>query len=118
MKKDGTVDLKISAENGEEYLLCDKSKASTIVKKILKAIKPAKTTVSMKKGKAYTVKMKKRYAEESIKKISYSSSDKKVAKVDKNGKVLAVKKGTATVKAKVTLKDGTAKTISMKVKVK
>jgi len=41
-----------------------------------------------------------------------------VATVNKNGKITAKKKGSVTVKAKVTLKNGTTKTVSMKIKVK
>lgn len=53
-----------------------------------------------------------------VSKITYSSSKKSVAKVDKNGKVTAKKAGTATIKAKVTLKNGKTKTVTMKVTVK
>ena len=53
-----------------------------------------------------------------VDKITYTSSKKSVATVNKNGKITAKKKGTAKVKAVVTLKDGTKKTVTMKVKVK
>ena len=36
----------------------------------------------------------------------------------KNGNIIAKKKGNVTVKVKVTLKDGTTKTVKVKVKVK
>ena len=42
----------------------------------------------------------------------------KIVKVDKNGNIIAKKKGNVTVKVKVTLKDGTTKTVKVKVKVK
>lgn len=53
-----------------------------------------------------------------VDKITYTSSKKSVVTVNKNGKITAKKKGTAKVKAVVTLKDGTKKTVTMKVKVK
>lgn len=53
-----------------------------------------------------------------VKKITYASTKKLVAKVDKNGKITAKKAGTATIKATVTLKNGEKKTVTMKVKVK
>ena len=53
-----------------------------------------------------------------VAKITYVSSNSSVAKVSKTGKITAKKVGTVTIKAKVTLKDGSTKTVSMKIKVK
>lgn len=53
-----------------------------------------------------------------VSKITYTSGKKSVAIVTKSGKVKGKKKGTATIKAKVTLKNGKTKTVTMKVKVK
>lgn len=56
-----------------------------------------------------------------IKKITYKSSDKSIAKVSKKGKVTAVKKGGATVKVKVKYtykKKSYKKNLNFKVKVK
>jgi mannan endo-1,4-beta-mannosidase len=55
---------------------------------------------------------------ENVSKITYTSSKKSVATVNKNGKITAKKAGTVQVKAKVTLKNGKTKTVTMKVKVK
>lgn len=55
---------------------------------------------------------------ENIKKITYTTSNKSVAKVNKNGTITAKRKGSVTVRAKVTLKNGKTKTVSMKVKVR
>lgn len=55
---------------------------------------------------------------DNVAKITYTSSDKSTVKVDKNGNIIAKKKGNVTVKVKVTLKDGTTKTVKVKVKVK
>ena len=49
------------------------------------------------------------------KKVKWTSSNSKVAKVDSKGKVSAVSKGTATIKA--TSLDGSNKTVTCKVKV-
>ncbi len=47
---------------------------------------------------------------DSIRSIKYTSSNKKVAKVgSSSGKITALKKGNATITAKVTMKDGTVK---------
>ena len=55
---------------------------------------------------------------ENVAKITYKSSKKSVVSVNKNGKITGKKKGTGKVTAEVTLKDGTKKTVKMKVKVK
>ena len=49
--------------------------------------------------------------------IIYSTADKKIATVSKSGKVTAKEKGTVKVKATVILKNGSTKTVTMKIKV-
>lgn len=56
----------------------------------------SKTKVTVTKGKTYTLKVN-----GTKQKVIWSSSNKKVASVSSKGKVTAVKKGTATIKAKV-----------------
>ncbi len=51
-------------------------------------------------------------------KVTYSSTNKSVAKVSKTGEITGVKKGKATIKAKFELADGTKRTIKVKVNVK
>ena len=46
-----------------------------------------------------------------VKKITYKSSKKSIAKVSKNGKITGKKAGTAAIKAKITLKNGMKKTV-------
>lgn len=53
-----------------------------------------KTSVTLRKGKTYQLKLK-----NATKKVTWKSSNKKVAVVGKKGKVTAKKKGTATIKA-------------------
>ena len=76
-------------------------------------IKLNKTKVSIFKGKGYTLKLSGASG-----KIKWSSSKTSVVTVNANGKITAKKKGTAVVKATVTLKSGKKKTVTMKVKVK
>lgn len=56
----------------------------------------SKKKKTLKIGKSFTLKVKNAEG-----KVKWSSSKKKVAKVNKNGKVTALKKGKATIKAKV-----------------
>ena len=74
--------------------------------------------MSVAKGKKTTVKLSSKLDMDNVAKITYTSSDKSKVKVDKNGKITAKKKGNVTVKVKVTLNDGTTKTVKVKVKVK
>lgn len=53
-----------------------------------------------------------------VSKITYKTSKKSVATVDRNGKVKAKTKGTDTVTAKVTLKNGKTRTVKMTITVK
>ena len=62
--------------------------------------------------------LKKTLNMENVKSIQYSVSKKSVASVTKKGVVKGKKAGSAVVRAKVTLKNGKAKTVRMKVKVK
>lgn len=55
-----------------------------------------KTKVTIKQGETYTLKVK-----DTSRKITWTSSNKKVATVNSKGKVSAKKKGTATITAKV-----------------
>lgn len=64
----------------------------------VKVVKPKinKTSKTIVKGKTYDLKIS-----GTSSKVTWSSSNKSVAKVSSKGKVTAVKKGTATIKAKV-----------------
>jgi hypothetical protein len=114
---DANGSVSVSLADGN-YVLVTKSEANAINKAIKATIKPAKTKATVKKDKNTTFKLSSKLNKSNIKKITYSTSKKSVAKVSKSGKITAKKKGTATIKAKVTLKNGTTKTVQMKIKVK
>ena len=114
--KDGN--LKFSLSKGGDYTLLSTKEAAKIEKAILKTVAPKKTKVTVKKGKATTFALSSKLNKNNVKKITYKSSKKSVATVNKKGKITAKKKGTAFVKATVTLKNGKTKTVSMKITVK
>lgn len=116
VSKDG--DLNITIKDKGNYVLLNKEDSKAVIKKIVKTIKVKNSSKTVKKGKSSTVTMSKGLDKRNVAKISYTSTDKSVATVNKKGKVLAKKKGRATIKVKVTLKNGTTKTVTMKVKVK
>lgn len=115
VNKNGNVSVK--AEEGE-YQLLNEKETKALQKEILKTVTPKTGNVSVDKGKKTIVKLSSKLDMDNVAKITYTSSDKTKVKVDKNGKITAKKKGNVTVKVKVTLNDGTTKTVKVKVKVK
>ena len=99
------------------YALINEAEAKTMSNAIVKQIAFKKNAVSVKKGKRKKATLAAGLNLENVAKITYTSSKKSVAKVDKNGKVTAKKAGKAIIKAKVTLKNGKTKTIKMTVTV-
>ena len=117
-KTDKDGNLKFSLAKGGDYTLLSTKEAAKIEKAILKTVAPKKTKATVKKGKATTLALSSELNINNVKKITYKSSKKSVATVNKKGKITAKKKGTASVKATVTLKNGKTKTVSMKITVK
>ena len=114
--KAGNVVMTI--KNSGDYKLISKADATALIKKILKTVKPAASSKTVKKGKSTTFTFSKSLNMKNVAKITYVSSNSSVAKVSKTGKITAKKDGTVTIKVKVTLKGGSTKTVSMKIKVK
>lgn len=114
--KDGSVSLTFKGEG--TYVVKTQAEVKAEAKQIAKTVKPAKTTVKVAAKKTTVFKWNKKLNMENVAKITYKSSKKSVVSVNKNGKITGKKKGTGKVTAEVTLKDGTKKTVKMKVKVK
>ena len=74
------------------------SKGVTVTTPVKPSVKLDKTSLTLTKGKTYTLKTT---VTGTNKAVSWSSSNSSVASVDKNGKVTAKTKGTATITAKV-----------------
>ena len=74
------------------------SKGVTVTTSVKPSVKLDKTSLTLTKGKTYTLKTA---VTGTNKAVSWSSSNSSVASVDKNGKVTAKTKGTATITAKV-----------------
>lgn len=114
--KDGSVSLTFKGEG--TYVVKTQAEVKAQAKQIAKTVKPAKTTVNVATKKTTVFQWSKKLNMENVAKITYKSSKKSVVSVNKNGKITGKKKGTGKVTAEVTLKDGTKKTVKMKVKVK
>ena len=114
--KDGTLHVNLAA--GSDYRMLSAAEIKNVEKAVLKTVAVKKTTASIKAGKNTKIQLSSKLDLDNVKKITYTSGKKSVAAVDKSGKITAKKKGTVTIKAKVTLKNGKTKTVSMKIKVK
>ncbi|MDD7176457.1 MAG: glycosyl hydrolase [Lachnospiraceae bacterium] len=116
VSKEGTVNVSMTEK--KVYELVTEAKAKELSNQIKATVKAAKTSLTVKNGKTTKAKLHGGLNMNNVKTITYASTKKSVAKVDKNGKITAKKAGTATIRATVTLKNGTKKTVTMKVKVK
>lgn len=116
VSKDGSITFDLPA--GADYELISTAEAKTVEKAVLKTVKVKKTSASVKAGKKTSIQLSSKLNMDNVKKVTYTSGKKSVATVNKNGEITAKKKGSVTVKAKVTLKNGTTKTVFMKIKVK
>ena len=113
--KDGNLNVSFGKKG--DYVLLTTKEAARIEKEILKTIAPKKTKATVKKGKTTEFKLDSKLNQNNVKKVTYKTSKKSIATVNKNGKIKANRKGTVTIKATVTLKNGKTKTVSMKIAV-
>lgn len=116
-KVDTNGNFTIRAPKGE-YQLLNETQMKTLRKQILATVKPAKKSVTIKKGKKAAISLSKKLDKENVAKITYRSTEKSVVTITKNGKATGKKKGTAVIEITVVLNDGTKKVIKTKVKVK
>lgn len=114
--KDGNLNASFGKKG--DYVLLATQEAARIEKEILKTIAPEKAKATVKKGKTTEFKIDSKLNQNNVKKVTYKTSKKSIATVNKNGKIKANRKGTVTIKAIVTLKNGKTKTVSMKIAVR
>lgn len=114
--KDGNLNASFGKKG--DYVLLTTKEAARIEKEILKTIAPKKTKATVKKGKTTEFKLDSKLNQNNVKKVTYKTSKKSIATVNKNGKIKANRKGTVTIKATVTLKNEKTKTVSMKIAVR
>lgn len=114
--KDGNLNASFGKKG--DYVLLTTKEAARIEKEILKTIAPKKTKAAVKKGKTTEFKLDSKLNQNNVKKVTYKTSKKSIATVNKNGKIKANRKGTVKIKAIVTLKNGKTKTVSMKIAVR
>lgn len=106
----------VPAERAAAEYTAVMSSASKKTSVKVKSLKLDKSKVTLTAGDTYTIKAAVTPSNASNKKLSYSSSDKSVAKVSSKGTVTAVKAGKAVISVKTT--DGSKKTAKLNVTVK
>ena len=114
--KDGTLNAKLA--DGADYKMLTAAELKAVEKAILKTVEVKKPSVTVKNGKKTQIQLSSALDMDNVKSITYKTSKKSVATVNKSGKITTNKKGTVTIKAIVTLKNGKKKTVSMTLKVK
>lgn len=114
--KDGNLNASFGKKG--DYVLLATQEAARIEKEILNTIAPEKAKATVKKGKTTEFKIDSKLNQNNVKKVTYKTSKKSIATVNKNGKIKANRKGMVTIKAIVTLKNGKTKTVSMKIAVR
>ncbi|MCM1234860.1 MAG: Ig-like domain-containing protein [Ruminococcus flavefaciens] len=110
--------VSVTMDKNGTYVLLNDEEAEEVSNEILKTVKAEKSSKTVKAGKKTEAVLSDKLNMDNVKKVTYTSSKKSVVTVNKNGKVTAKKPGTATVKVKVTLKNGKSKTVKIKIKVK
>lgn len=115
INEDGSI--RLSLPENRTYRFLNAAQAEEAGRKIFQTITLQKKSAAVKKGKRIQMRFGSGLDMENVKSISYTSSKKTVAKVSANGMITAKKAGMATVRAKVVLKNGLVRTVSMKVQV-
>ena len=112
--KKGTAVITCAAKDGSGVKATCKI---TVKDKLVSKITLNKKKVTIKLGKTFQLKVTKLSPANALnQKVTWKSSDTKIATVDKNGKVKAKKKGTCTITC--TAKDGSGKKATCKITVK
>ena len=114
--KDGTLNAKLA--DGADYKMLTAAELKAVEKAILKTVEVKKPSATVKNGKKTQIQLSSELDMDNVKSITYKTSKKSVATVNKSGKITTNKKGSVTIKAIVTLKNGKKKTVSMTLKVK
>ena len=116
VSKAGSVSLSLKKDASYELVT---SKEKEKIEKLIKAtVKPKKAAVTSSVGKKVKIAFSKSLNIDNVKKISYSTTNGDLTKVSKQGTVLLKKKGTSYIKAKVMLKNGSSKTVKVKITAK
>lgn len=126
VKEEIILGIYIGASDKGDWKSCD-FKINNLAKVSTLSKAKATSSISLKKGKSQTIKVTlptgftkvtKYTGSPADVKVTYKSSNPKVATVSSSGKVTGKKKGTAKITVTMQIKDGAKKTVTTKVTVK
>ena len=103
----GNLVMVLPQSSDVTYTVVNTDDAATIAADIEATVVLTKSKTTLSVGDTYEVAFKKAVDKTNFKLVTYGTSKKSVATVDKNGKITAVRAGTANIKVTVTLKNGT-----------
>ncbi len=103
----GNLVMVLPQSSDVTYTVVNTDDAATIAADIEATVVLTNSKKTLSVGDTYGVAFKKAVDKTNFKLVTYGTSKKSVATVDKNGKITAVKAGTANIKVTVTLKNGT-----------
>ncbi|MCR5639564.1 MAG: Ig-like domain-containing protein [Lachnospiraceae bacterium] len=106
----GNLVMVLPQSSDVTYTVVNTDDAATIAADIEATVVLTKSKKTLSVGDTYKVAFKKAVDKTNFKLVTYGTSKKSVVTVDKNGKITAVKAGTANIKVTVTLKN-TAKVV-------
>jgi hypothetical protein len=101
----GNLVMVLPQSSDVTYTVVGTDDAATIAADIEATVVLIKSKKTLSVGDTYEVAFKKSVDKTNFKLVTYGTSKKSVATVDKNGKITAVKAGTANIKVTVTLKN-------------
>ncbi len=101
----GNLVMVLPQSSDVTYMVVNTDDAATIAADIEATVVLIKSKKTLSVGDTYEVAFKKTVDKTNFKLVTYGTSKKSVATVDKNGKITAVKAGTANIKVTVTLKN-------------
>lgn len=116
VKADGSIE--IPGLKNATYSLVSVETEKKLSKEVLKTVVPRQDKKTVSVGARNEFKFDKKLDLNNVAKITYKSSKKSVATVDKNGNITSKKAGKVTIKATVTLNNGKKKTVKMRMTVK
>lgn len=100
--KPGTVSIRANQEGNENYNEADRVSKTVTVSSLVKEITLNQTSLNLKEGEVFQLTAVVTPADASNKILEWTSTNPGVASVDENGKIVALKQGSATISAKTT----------------
>ena len=114
---DGSIELNHKELGYRSYELVTADEEEALTKKLLRSVKSARQSTSISEGKRTLFQIESGMSWDNVDRVTYSTGNPKVARVNADGRITGLKPGKAIIKAVVRLKNGKSKVIRMTVTV-